>query len=52
MPAYPINIGKSNYKILEIEARRKQCSTRDLIKEAFNRNIDGLRGGVTKRRRQ
>jgi hypothetical protein len=52
MPAYPIGIGKVDYQILEKEAQRKKCSTRDLIKEAFNRNIDGLRGGVTKRRRQ
>ena len=52
MPAYPINIGNENYRILEKEARRKQCSTRELIKEAFARNIESLRGGVSRRRRR
>jgi hypothetical protein len=52
MPAYPIGIGKEDYKVLEKEAQRKRCSTRDLIKEAFNRNIDSLRGGIGRRRRR
>ena len=52
MPAYPIGIGKADYKILEKEAQRKRCGTRDLIKEAFNRNIESLRGGVSRRRRR
>ena len=52
MPAYPIGIGQEAYKILEMEARRKNCSTRELIKEAFNRNIENLRGGISKRRRR
>ncbi len=52
MPAYPIGIGNADYKILETEAQRKRCSTRDLIKESFNRNIESLRGGVGRRRRR
>jgi len=52
MGAFPINIGKEDYAILEQEAKRKGCGTRDLIRESFNRNIDKLRGGIAKVRRR
>lgn len=52
MPGYPIGIKKADYAILEQEARRRRCSTRELIKEAFRREIDSLRGGVFTRRRR
>jgi len=52
MGSFPINIGKEDYKILELEAKRKGCGTRDLIREAFARNIDKLRGGIAKGRRR
>ena len=52
MPGYAIGVKEKDYKILEKEAQRKRCSTRELIKEAFNRNIESLRGGVGRRRRR
>ncbi len=52
MPAYQINVKKKDYKILQKEAQRKQCSTRELIREAFTRTIGSLRGGIGRRRRR
>lgn len=52
MPGYAMGVKAADYKILEKEAKRKRCSTRDLIKESFNRNIETLRGGIGRRRRR
>jgi hypothetical protein len=52
MPQYPIGVKQEDYKILEKEAKRSGCSTRELIKDAFQRNIDSLRGGLFSRRRR
>ena len=52
MPGYAVGVRDADYNILEREAQRKRCSTRDLIKESFNRNIESLRGGITTRRRR
>ena len=52
MPGYAVGVRDADYTILEREAQRKRCSTRELIKESFNRNIGKLRGGIGTRRRR